>query len=52
MNKINIIQAKDHEYYLEVCNDTNDFLTIRVKLTINELSNLEAVIKTIISNGV
>ncbi len=44
MSKVNLIKLENGQYYLEVCNDDSDFLTIKIKLTEQELFNLKSVI--------
>ncbi len=44
MSKVNLIKLENGQYYLEVCNDVSNFLTIKIKLTQEELTNLQSVI--------
>jgi len=44
MSKVNLIKLENGQYYLEVCNDVSNFLTIKIKLTEEELANLKSVI--------
>jgi len=41
MNKIKVIESNG-EYFLEISNDASQFMTIKIKLTKNELANLKA----------
>lgn len=40
MTKTKVIEGENGVYYLEVCNDLGSFLTIKIKLTKEELTNL------------
>lgn len=44
MSKVNITKINEDQYYLEVCNDVSSFLTIKIKLTKDELANLNSII--------
>ena len=46
MNKIKITQELDGNYYMEVSNDFDKFLILRIKLTLNDLENLRAQINS------
>ena len=46
MNKIKIKQELDGNYYMEISNDFDKFLILRIKLTINDLENLKSQINS------
>ena len=40
MKKVKVIKNEDGSYYLELCNDSGNFLTFKIRLSQDELTNL------------